>query len=47
MQHSIVSREEWLEARAALLAKEKAAMRACDELSAEQRALPWVRVETD
>ena len=47
MQHQIVSRETWLEARAALLVKEKAATRAYDQLSAEQRALPWVRIEKD
>lgn len=47
MQHEIVSREAWLEARTALLAKEKAATRAYDQLSAEQRALPWVRIEKD
>ncbi|SEC31005.1 Predicted dithiol-disulfide oxidoreductase, DUF899 family [Rhizobiales bacterium GAS188] len=47
MQHQIVSRDEWLEARTALLAKEKALTRMRDQLSAEQRALPWVRVEKD
>jgi predicted dithiol-disulfide oxidoreductase (DUF899 family) len=45
MQHQIVSRAAWIEARAALLAKEKAATRAYDELGREQRALPWVRIE--
>ncbi|SEC95361.1 Predicted dithiol-disulfide oxidoreductase, DUF899 family [Rhizobiales bacterium GAS191] len=47
MQHQIVSRDEWLETRTALLAKEKALTRMRDQLSAEQRALPWVRVEKD
>jgi predicted dithiol-disulfide oxidoreductase (DUF899 family) len=47
MQHEIVSREEWLKARVALLAKEKAFTRSRDQLSAEQRALPWVEVEKD
>jgi predicted dithiol-disulfide oxidoreductase (DUF899 family) len=41
----VVSREEWLAARKALLAKEKAATRARDELNAERRRLPMVRVE--
>lgn len=41
----IVSREEWLEARKALLAREKELTRARDRLAAERRALPWVRVE--
>jgi predicted dithiol-disulfide oxidoreductase (DUF899 family) len=42
----VVSREEWLAARRALLEKEKAHMRAGDALAAERRALPWVKVET-
>jgi predicted dithiol-disulfide oxidoreductase (DUF899 family) len=45
MQHDIVSRSEWLEARKALLAEEKAFTRAKDALSAKRRALPWVRLD--
>lgn len=45
MQHQIVSREEWLPSRKALLAKEKAFTRARDQLSAERRELPWVKVD--
>ena len=45
MQHQIVSREEWLEARTALLAREKAFTKPRDELGAERRALPWVKIE--
>jgi predicted dithiol-disulfide oxidoreductase (DUF899 family) len=45
MQHEIVSQEEWLAARRAHLAKEKEFTRLRDQLSAERRALPWVRVE--
>ncbi len=41
----IVSREEWLEARKALMAKEKELTRFRDGLAAERRALPWVQVE--
>jgi predicted dithiol-disulfide oxidoreductase (DUF899 family) len=41
----IVSLEEWLTARKALLAKEKAFTRARDLLSAERREMPWVKVE--
>jgi predicted dithiol-disulfide oxidoreductase (DUF899 family) len=41
----IVSREEWLAARKQLLAKEKAFTKQRDQLSAERRALPWVRVD--
>jgi predicted dithiol-disulfide oxidoreductase (DUF899 family) len=44
-QPKIVSREEWLAARKALLAREKEFTRARDALSAERRALPWVKVE--
>ena len=42
---SVVSQEDWIVARKALLAKEKAHMRAGDALAAERRALPWVKVE--
>jgi predicted dithiol-disulfide oxidoreductase (DUF899 family) len=43
--HAVVSREEWLTARKALLAKEKALTRSGDALAEERRALPWVRIE--
>ena len=45
MQHRIVSRDQWLQARAALLAKEKEMTRLRDRLSAERRDLPWVKVD--
>ncbi len=45
MQHAIVSEQQWLEARKALLAKEKEFSRARDELNRQRRALPWVRVD--
>ena len=45
MQHRIVSRDEWLAARKELLRKEKDFTRLRDQLSAERRALPWVKVE--
>jgi predicted dithiol-disulfide oxidoreductase (DUF899 family) len=41
----IVSREEWLAARKALLAKEREMTHALDALRAERRRLPWVKVE--
>lgn len=41
----IVSRDEWLVARKAHLAHEKELTRMRDQVSAERRALPWVRVE--
>src|SRR5436190_13249651 len=43
----IVSRKEWLAARTALLVKEKEFTRRRDQLSAERRALPWVKVEKE
>ena len=42
---TVVSRNEWLTARRALLAKEKEATHLRDELSAQRRALPKVLVE--
>lgn len=47
MAHAIVSREQWLAARKALLSEEKAWTRERDRLAAKRRALPWVRVEKD
>ena len=43
--HQIVSREQWLEARRAHLAKEKQLTRQHDELARQRRELPWERVE--
>ncbi|MFF4908773.1 DUF899 domain-containing protein [Streptomyces sp. NPDC001260] len=43
----IVSREQWRAARANLLVKEKAAMRARDALNAERRRLPMVEVDKE
>jgi predicted dithiol-disulfide oxidoreductase (DUF899 family) len=42
--HQVVSREQWLVARKALLAKEKEFTRLRDDLSRQQRELPWVKV---
>jgi predicted dithiol-disulfide oxidoreductase (DUF899 family) len=42
---TVVSQEEWIAARRALLVKEKLHMREGDALAAERRALPWVKVE--
>jgi predicted dithiol-disulfide oxidoreductase (DUF899 family) len=46
-KHEIVSEEQWIEARRALLAEEKAWTRARDSLSKKRRALPWVKVAKD
>jgi len=45
MSQAVVSREEWLEARRALLLKVKAHTRARDALNAERMALPWVKLD--
>ena len=47
MQQRIVSRAEWLAEREQHLAMEKAFTRMRDALSAQRRALPWVRMEKD
>jgi len=41
----VVSRADWLEARMALLVREKEFTRLRDEMSRERRELPWERVE--
>jgi predicted dithiol-disulfide oxidoreductase (DUF899 family) len=46
-QHQIVSRDEWIAARKELLRKEKDFTRLRDQLSAERRALPWVKVDKE
>jgi predicted dithiol-disulfide oxidoreductase (DUF899 family) len=43
--HKIVSRDQWLVARKAHLAEEKAFTRARDALSRKRRELPWVKVD--
>lgn len=44
-RHRVVSREQWLKERVALLAEEKAFTRQRDALSERVRALPWVKVD--
>src|SRR5215469_4783591 len=45
LHNPVVSRDEWLAARKTLLAKEKALTRLRDQLNAERRELPWLKVE--
>lgn len=45
--NAIVSREEWLVARKALLLREKEATRLRDAINAERLALPWVLIDKD
>jgi len=44
-RNPVVSWDEWLEARKTLLTKEKELTRKRDEISAERRRLPWMKVE--
>jgi predicted dithiol-disulfide oxidoreductase (DUF899 family) len=44
-EHNIVSQEEWLAARKKLLKKEKESTRLLDQLSAERRKLPWMKIK--
>jgi predicted dithiol-disulfide oxidoreductase (DUF899 family) len=45
--HSIVSREEWIVARKAHLAREKEYTKARERLAEARRALPWVKVDKE
>jgi predicted dithiol-disulfide oxidoreductase (DUF899 family) len=45
--HSVVGHDEWVDARKALLAKEKEFTRARDELSRQRRELPRARVDKE
>ena len=45
MQHQVVSRDEWLKARVALLKEEKELTRRSDALARRRQELPWVRVD--
>jgi predicted dithiol-disulfide oxidoreductase (DUF899 family) len=46
-EHEVVSHDEWIEARKALLAKEKEFTRLRDEVRRERRELPWEAVEKE
>ena len=43
--HKVVSHDEWIAARKAYLAEEKAFSKARDELARKRRELPWEKVE--
>jgi predicted dithiol-disulfide oxidoreductase (DUF899 family) len=45
--HAVVSDDDWLEARRALLAKEKEFTRLRDRISEQRRAMPWRKIEKD
>ena len=44
-KHDVVSEQDWLSARRALLEREKALTRLQEEVTAARQALPWVKVE--
>ncbi|NEV02566.1 DUF899 domain-containing protein [Bradyrhizobium uaiense] len=46
-QHTIVSREQWIAARKALMISEKELTRAREAVSRQRRELPWVKVDQD
>jgi predicted dithiol-disulfide oxidoreductase (DUF899 family) len=45
--HTVVSKDEWIQARKQLLAKEKEFTRLRDQLGRQRRELPWVRVDKE
>jgi len=45
MNHRVVSQEQWLAERKKLLAREKELTHLRDQVAAERRALPWVRID--
>src|SRR5580658_7308562 len=45
MQNQVVSRDDWLKARVALLKEEKELTRHSDELARRRQELPWVRID--
>jgi predicted dithiol-disulfide oxidoreductase (DUF899 family) len=46
-EHQVVSGKEWLAARKRLLVKEKKFSKLRDQLNAERRKLPWVKIEKE
>jgi predicted dithiol-disulfide oxidoreductase (DUF899 family) len=47
MNHPVVTRDQWLAERKALLAREKELTHLGDQVARERRALPWVRIDKD
>lgn len=47
MHNQLVSRDEWIQTRAALLDEEKVTMRLLDQLGEKRRALPWLRIDKE
>ena len=47
MHPQVASKDEWLRARQELIEQEKALLKMRDAVSAQRRALPWVKVDKD
>jgi predicted dithiol-disulfide oxidoreductase (DUF899 family) len=47
MEHAVVSRDEWVAARKALLAREEALLQERNAIMEARRALPWTRIDKD
>src|SRR5271165_5494054 len=47
MQNQVISRDDWLKARVALLKEEKELTRRSDELALRRHELPWVRIDKE
>lgn len=47
MEHAIVSRDEWVEARKTLLEREASLLELRYAINEQRRALPWVRIEKE
>src|SRR6185312_15117560 len=47
MPNHVVSRDEWLNARLALLTQEKELTRLSDEVARRRQELPWVRIDKE
>ena len=47
MHNQVVSRDDWLKARVALLKEEKELTRRSDELARRRQKLPWVRIDKE
>ena len=45
--HPVVSRQQWIDERKKLMAREKELTRLGDQVAAERRDLPWVRMDKE
>ena len=47
LKHAVVTPDQWLARRTALLAREKQLTQLRDQIAGERRALPWLHIEKD